>query len=296
MIENINKAAMWLGVRLAVIPIEALEDVKASLAVLAKENELNSLQQRIINQRYVLDINDRMVKSIVVAAWKMRHNRLVFNYAGKKVSCIVDDSFSGPGVTQRLLIEIFENARFTLEYTHWLPQKHLAVRSGLCTYGRNNLAYCDDWGSFVRIETYVSDIVKKDYPWRDLTSMSLCQTCGKCIAACPTGAIMPDRFLLDNEKCLGLHNKEDDMPAWIASTAHNAIVGCYHCQTVCPANKKRFDTIEEIVFDENETQMLLNSSNFIDLPDNMRKKLWHFDTGREHKFFARNLRLMLDNA
>ena len=177
-----------------------------------------------------------------------------------------------------------------------MPVKRLAVRGGLCEYGRNNITYCGDWGSFVRLGAYVSDMEPKDYIWRDVVSMASCENCCKCAANCPTKAISPNRFLINCEICLSNLNGADgqDIPDWVPASVHNGLYGCYRCQEICPANKDCFENIDQIVFDEAETKIMLNSSSYADFPESIRKKLWHYEVpGAEFACIPRNLALMI---
>ena len=235
MIESIKQGAAALGVRLAVVPICALEDLKADVAALARDNELDELQRRIVEKRYVLNAPDGRAKSVVVTIWRRQLVKAIFHHKGKEVSCLVDDNYIDFADKHRALEELFAGAGFSLDYVNWLPQKLLAVRSGLCEYGRNNLAYSGIWGSFVAIGTYVSDIWAEDYVWREAKVMAHCAVCAKCTANCPAKAILPDRFLIDAQACLADINPRDDrdIPDWVPKSAHHALFGCYRCQEVC---------------------------------------------------------------
>ncbi|MEE9378294.1 MAG: hypothetical protein V3V33_09695 [Candidatus Lokiarchaeia archaeon] len=54
------------------------------------------------------------------------------------------------------LTEILKPGEYNVAYAR-LPQKTLAVRSGLAEYGRNNITYIPGMGSFHRLTTLYSD-------------------------------------------------------------------------------------------------------------------------------------------
>jgi epoxyqueuosine reductase len=77
--------------------------------------------------------------------------------------------------------------------------------------------------------------------------------------ACPTKAIVSDRFQLYAERCLTFHNERSEaFPQWLSPSWHNCLVGCMICQKVCPANKEVVKWIEAgATFDHDETHLIL---------------------------------------
>jgi len=304
--EKILQDALIKGIRLAILPIAVLNEIKADIEEFSVKNTLNDFQKWFIENRYIFDTKFAdagfVTKSLVVAVWKGKVSRLVFQYEGIKAACLIEDGIINRGINSNPHIkQIFDDAGFSLKYTNCLPQKRLAVCSGLCEYGRNNIAYCGDWGSFVHIGTYISDIPSDDnYFWRDAVSMENCKTCGKCIKNCPTNAIKPDCFLIDCELCLSMTNSNDRrrIPDWVPKSAHHCLYGCYDCQEICPANAKRLENqnLESIYFDETETLIMAKSRRYSDFPKETKEKLWHFSSGKDFACVVRNLRLMLENA
>jgi len=165
-----------------------------------QQSELGEYQQMLVFKRYVLDIPvlPFFPKSIIIAVYKNTNT-----------------------TASDILEEIFADAGHSLHLERWLPLKRLAVCSGLCEYGKNNIAYCKEWGSFISISGFFSDIAPNDdYIWRDVVKMQICESCEKCEDICPKGAILPRIFLIDNDKCKTQHQDKT----------------CYVCQNICPAN------------------------------------------------------------
>lgn len=190
------------------------------------------------------------------------------------------------------LSEILKPNGYNVAYA-MLPQKNLAVRSGLAEYGRNNITYVPGMGSFHRLTTLYSDFSTDEDNWQELQMMDLCMECSACTRKCPTGAIPTDRFLLHAERCITFHNEHPGdipFPEWIDPKGHNCLVGCLHCQKVCPANKKVINWIEPgPEFTEEETIMILNGKNYDDLPIKTREKIEGFDLVKYYEVLARNL-------
>ena len=299
MVDIIKKAALESGMKLEVIPLERMAELKADIDKIASDNAINRFQKRIIKQKYNYSPKaDFEVKSIVAAAWPQRVVKLVFHYRGKVASCIADDGFLSSIKKTNVLKALFKQHGHQLKSAPWMPLKRLAVCSGLCEYGRNNITYCGDWGSFIKLNSYVTDLPAEEYTWREAVKMDLCESCGKCIKNCPTKAILHERFLINSELCLSHLNSRDDeeIPDWVPKSAHHRLMECTTCQDVCPKNQKRLTNLEEIVFSEEETEIMLECSSFKEFPESIKEKLWIYNNGKPMKCIPRNLRLMLDNA
>lgn len=64
-----------------------------------------------------------------------------------------------------------------------------------------------------------------------------CGSCKRCIEACPTGAILPDKSI-DSRKCISyltIENRDEIPPRFRGKTA-DYVFGCDICQQVCPWN------------------------------------------------------------
>ncbi len=180
-----------------------------------------------------------------------------------------------------------------------LPKKLLAVRSGLAEYGMNNIAFVPGMGSFVRFAVFYSDLPCPHDGWQEARMMDRCQDCSACRNICPTGAIASDRFLLRAELCTTFHNEqpvEVQFPDWIDRSWHNCLVGCLHCQRVCPENKGVLDWIEEgAQFTPEETLLLMKGTPLEQLPSETADKIERWDLTEVVELFPRNLKVLLDS-
>ena len=204
--------------------------------------------------------------------------------------------------------QLFEDVRLDLQQ-HGLPGarverldaplKSLAARLGLVRYGRTNLAYTPEFGSYLQLFGYLTDApLPLPEGWCPCTPELLaeCEGCSVCLAACPTGAIGGDRVLLHGERCLTVLNENSgEWPVWLPSSAHNCIIGCLLCQRPCPANPELSVESTGIVFTAEETEALLVSDGAHEGPawDGIRAKLERLGQPYSEPVIGRNLRALL---
>lgn len=242
------------------------------------------------------DVDIPEIKSLFIISLPQPQFQAIFHWNNDKISLLIPPTYLyGRKVTDQMiefLNEILEPNGYKAVYA-MLPQKTLAVRCGLAEYGRNNITYVPGMGSFHRLTTLYSDFPVEQDNWQELQMMDLCMECSACVHKCPTGAIPTDRFLLRVERCITYHNEhppEINFPDWIDPSWHNCLVGCLHCQKVCPANKKVKGWIEPgPEFTEEETNLILNGESFNELPEITKEKIEKFDLVNYYEVLPRNL-------
>jgi epoxyqueuosine reductase len=113
-------------------------------------------------------------------------------------------------------------------------ERDLAQRAGLGWTGKNTCLINPRHGSyFLLAEILLGIELEPDQPL--LTDH--CGTCTRCIDACPTDCILPDRTL-DAGRCISyltIENK-DEIPAELRRLTGEWVFGCDICQAVCPWN------------------------------------------------------------
>jgi epoxyqueuosine reductase len=178
-----------------------------------------------------------------------------------------------------------------------LPEKLLAVRSGLARYGKNNITYVPGMGSFHRPAVFVSDMPCDKDSWGELKRLKACAECTACVDACPTGAIVSHRFLVHAERCITFHNERSyEFPEWLDPAWHNSLVGCMICQNVCPMDQKFLNWQEDgATFSEEETAFFLNGVPQEKMPDKTIAKLQKLSMMEYANVFGRNLQAVLEN-
>ena len=111
-----------------------------------------------------------------------------------------------------------------------------AFKSGLGWIGKNGNLINRKKGSFFFLATLITDLaLEADDPY----IQDYCGSCTKCIDACPTDAILPNKEL-NASQCIAyftIELKSSTLPDELQNKADNWIFGCDICQDVCPWNR-----------------------------------------------------------
>ena len=238
-------------------------------------------------------------RSLVIIAIPQRICAVTFRVDGGQREVLIPTGYVDQGVPAQTIQDRVRRdvlgGRGRLFVPLKLPQKILAVRSGLAEYGRNNITFVEGYGSFHELRGYWTDRDLPDH-WRPLRLMRECKGCSICLKACPTRAFANREFVLDAGKCLTLYNElEDPFPAWIPSSAHHTLVGCLRCQYTCPGNRDHIHEVERLAeIPEAETRFLLSGMRDPKLEKAIMDRLPRYPVGFPH--FARAARLALANG
>ncbi len=115
-------------------------------------------------------------------------------------------------------------------------ERSWAQRSGLGWVGKNGNLINKQNGSFFFIATLITDL---ELEYDDAYAKDYCGSCTKCIDACPTQAILPNKEI-DGSRCISyftIELKELLIPDTMKGKFDNWVFGCDVCQDVCPWNR-----------------------------------------------------------
>ena len=205
-------------------------------------------------------------------------------------------------VIRQQLTELLEEIKKTVGEIHGrgfvdsapVLERSWAQRSGAGWVGKNGNLINKQSGSFFFIATLITDL---ELEYDDAFAKDFCGTCTKCIDACPTEAILPDR-VVDGSKCISyftIELKEMLIPGEMKPKFDDWMFGCDTCQDVCPwnrfakpANEIQFSPLPEILNLSSKEWELMTEVNFRKIfKDSPLKRSKFQGIQRNLKFIAR---------
>jgi len=180
-------------------------------------------------------------KSILVLA--MPYSPLAKSEDGARVAAYAlgDDYHEVIPPRLKIIVEFIEE-----QLGHSIPNRYytdtgpvlerdLAQRAGLGWIGKNTMLINPKAGSTFFLSEILLGIELE--PDRPMTT-DHCGTCTRCIAACPTQCILPNRTI-DARRCISYLTIElkESIPEGLRPLMQDWIFGCDVCQQVCPWNR-----------------------------------------------------------
>lgn len=164
-----------------------------------------------------------------------------------------------------------------------------AAKSGLGWIGKNGNLINKQSGSFYFIATLITDL---ELNYDDPFAHDFCGTCTKCIDACPTDAILPDK-VVDGSRCISyftIELKDLVIPNEMKGKFDNWMFGCDTCQDVCPWN--RFSKpAKDLAFTPLPEILNLSTAEWKDMTEDRFRKIFRDSPLRRAKYqgILRNL-------
>jgi epoxyqueuosine reductase len=176
-----------------------------------------------------------------------------------------------------------------------LLEREMAVRAGLGWFGKNTMLINPRLGSWLLLGELLLDLeLACDTPF----TADYCGTCTRCIEACPTRCILPDRTL-DASRCISyltVELKSEDVPVKLRPQIGDWVFGCDVCQQVCPWNRFARPT-EEPAFQPRSGMPALELTELLALDDEEFRRRFKDSPIRRAKRrgLQRNAAVALDN-
>ena len=281
MTEFIKQITQEYGDAAEIVPIEWLHMLKQDVDDLKNDDSLNDFIMARIKGEYddilTLPKIEFVVRSIIIVASKSSLAEVIFNHNGKRIPLQLPPGYvhyiSKPAFIEDNLTKTLSPHGYHVKRIERLPLKILAVRSGLCVYGRNNICFREDMGSFLGLFAYLSDIPCESGEWHPLRRMDSCETCRICERNCPTGAIKEEKVIISSDRCLTRFSyNRNELPDGMELPDY--LYGCMKCQECCPHNHRYLgNVIESEEFTEEETRILLQGTPFESLTKELGQKL-----------------------
>ncbi len=291
-----------LGYQARLLPVSRLSELRRELEKRHQVGEFDEqfYQEHLTAFEYGPPSHFPQARSVIIVAVPRPQIQLRFHWQGRILPVLVPSYYlrwpeSGEQLEMHLERLLSPSRHRLVPAT--VPQKLLAVRSGLAEYGRNNVCYVSGMGSYLRLASFFTDLPCQENPWQEARLLARCQRCVACMRKCPTGAISSERFLLQAERCITYHNEQPGalpFPGWMEPDMHNALIGCSQCQNYCPENKALWRWIEiGPDFSEQESALLLSGTPAAELPAETVAKLEYLDLVKYLDLLPRNLAVLL---
>jgi len=243
---RLDQWAASRGVRLACCAPAPVDHALAQLASLGREGRLDPTFDHALDWFRAPAAGGRPTDAGVILVAMPRPAHLVnFAYRGESLDLVLPPTYhnySGLFEEVRKDLEDFLGGEVPLRLVR-VPFKTLATRMGFARYGRNNLTYVEGLGSYLQWMAFASPVAAGGALLAELPrplALDRCATCRACRAACPTGAIDEERFLIHAERCVTwFSEKEGPLPDAFATARRPCLIGCMVCQEACPANAGR---------------------------------------------------------
>lgn len=168
-----------------------------------------------------LSISPRLAGRVASYAWGRDYHSVLLEKNRELVRFL--ENHTGRSIVHRIYTD-----------TGPILERDMAQRAGLGWIGKNTCLINSKIGSFFFLSEILLGIdLEVDPPFQ----FDRCGKCTRCMDACPTSCILPERTL-DARRCISYLTIENkgDIPVELRSRMGIWIFGCDICQVVCPWN------------------------------------------------------------
>ena len=209
------------------------------------------------------------------------------------------------GARYQLMLDFLEKNGCVVGKGILVPERRVAARAGVATFGKNNFAYARKIGSFVVLSSVVVD---KELEYDPPTLEVKCPPeCTACMDACPTKAIY-EPLKLNPRRCIAFNAwwTQDGRPCVTSHIPYDIrekmgarVHGCDVCQEVCPRNAAKLKAklpedpfLVQLAKEFSLPRMLEMADPFYDRV--VRPIMYNYI--KDKKYFQRNAAIALGNT
>ena len=114
-----------------------------------------------------------------------------------------------------------------------LPERYIAVKSGIGFIGKNNTLITEKYGSYVFLGEIITNLKLEG----DKPKNYGCIGCNLCMEKCPTNVIIGDNKGFNSSYCISYLTQKKHLNQFELPMIKGKIFGCDTCQKVCPHNR-----------------------------------------------------------
>lgn len=267
--KKIDEWSQERGYRVGIGGIDLLKSVNKELEQRRTTREIdpNFFKENLNSISGSNDFDMKHPSSLIVVAVPRSAHIVSFEFDTKIIEMVLPPTYVGYRSLFETIRQDIEKHVFAGQVqvtTLSSPLKALANLIGIVSYGRNNLTYIPEFGSYLQLAGFLAHTPLSKTEFVENNGKQVlpeCANCSACIKACPMGVISRDRFLIRAEKCYTLYSESlSPIPSGIHPPSPNCIIGCLKCQMVCPVNKGRLKYENTgVSFSSEETHAILDS-------------------------------------
>jgi epoxyqueuosine reductase len=250
-------------------------------------------------------------RSIISLAWDYAEKSFPESLQGKvgrvyQARCYMAPPSRINGARFQLMLDFLTKIGCEIGKGIFLPERQVAARAGVITYGKNTFAYTSKNGSFILLSSIVVDKeLEDDAP---TYTVKCPKDCTACMDACPTGAIY-EPMKLNPRKCIAFNSFTpwdgarplitSHIPPEIREKMGTRVHGCDACQEACPRNSKKLKTKypDDMFLVKLSEEFSL--AEMLEMPDGFYERTIHpimYNYIKDKKYLRRNAAIALGNT
>lgn len=250
-------------------------------------------------------------RSIISLAWDYAEKSFPESLLGKvgrvyQARCYMSPPHRIHGARYQLMLDFLAKSGCEVGKGIFVPERQVAARAGVTTYGKNTFACTVKNGSFILLSCIVVDReFEVDAPSYTVQCPG---DCTACMDACPTGAIY-EPMKINPRKCIAFNTFTpwdgarplitSHIPPEVREKMGTRVHGCDACQEACPRNAKKLKTKYPDDMFLVKLAKEFSLAKMLEMPDGFYERTLHpimYNYIKDKKFLRRNAAIALGNT